>query len=532
MKFNRIYLSVFYFLIIISLEAQSFPDYLERGFLVNPDSLYKLSSTTATPSDGIISPDEYYIGPGDKLLLVISGVVEQTYQLSVDQECNIYIPKAGIIDLKNLSLSKTKERIIKELSLIYKNVSLQISLIDFKTIKVSLIGNVLRGGSYALSGNSRLMDLIIISSGLQNSSDLRNINIISTTNDTSKYDLISFLRLGDKRNNPYLREGDIVVIDRSDKLVSVYGAVKNPGIFEFVENETVKKIIELTGGFQDRAKLDTIEVASFLDDNKTIVSTFYSYDEIMKQNIILKRGDKIIVREKPEYLVDQVVTVRGYVKYPGVYKIVKDQTSLYELVSTEVGGFLKDASIKDAYIIRTVGSEEKDPEYDRLKSIPRADMTDDEYDYLKQKSRHVKGKMIVDFERLFVKKDQSENIILKRGDVIEIPEAKNYITIVGQVINPGNIIFNSEYTIDNYIELAGGFGWRALKGDIRVIKSNTGEWVDEDDVENLEPGDIIWVPEDPPNPRFWDVFQTSLNVIGQVATVVAATVAVIIAVRK
>jgi protein involved in polysaccharide export with SLBB domain len=211
---------------------------------------------------------------------------------------------------------------------------------------------------------------------------------------------------------------------------------------------------------------------------------------------------------------------------------VKEQTDLYDLLTNQAGGFLKDASLNDAYVIRTVGSMDKDPEFERLKMIPRADMDDDEYDYLKQKSRHVKGRMVVDFKRLFIDKDTSENIILKRGDIIEIPERKNYVTLVGQVINPGNIIYNPDYTIEKYIELAGGFGWRALEGDIRVIKANSGEWLDEDDVELLEPGDIIWIPEDPPNPRFWDVFETSLNIVGQIATVVAATVAVIIAVRK
>ena len=115
--------------------------------------------------------------------------------------------------------------------------------------------------------------------------------------------------------------------------------------------------------------------------------------------------------------------------------------------------------------------------------------------------------MVVDFERLFNNNDLSEDLILKRGDEIFVPESKKYITLVGQVINPGNIIYKPSLKIDDYIELAGGFGWRALENDIRVIKSNSGEWIDADDVKELEPGDIIWVPENPPNPRFWDIFQ-------------------------
>jgi hypothetical protein len=100
--------------------------------------------------------------------------------------------------------------------------------------------------------------------------------------------------------------------------------------------------------------------------------------------------------------------VNGFVKYPGVYKILKDKTTLRDLILTEVDGFLENASIKDSYVIRTIGSDIKDQEYERLKTIPRGDMTDDEYDYLKQKSRQTKGLMVVDFEKLFIDDDLSE----------------------------------------------------------------------------------------------------------------------------
>ena len=91
--------------------------------------------------------------------------------------------------------------------------------------------------------------------------------------------------------------------------------------------------------------------------------------------------------------------------------------------------------------------ENEDPEFERLKLIPVQDMTEDEYDYFKAKSREKKGRMVVDFEKLFIEGDESENIVLKKGDKIYVPEAKNYITIVGQVVNPGNIIFKNNLTI-------------------------------------------------------------------------------------
>ncbi len=250
----------------------------------------------------------------------------------------------------------------------------------------------------------------------------------------------------------------------------------------------------------------------------------------MENTIELKYSDLIVVRELSTYYDEQWITIDGEVKFPGVYRITKDKTTLTEVIN-EAGGFLEDASLIDATLYRNIADTSFDSEFERIKLIPRADMTDDEYDYLKAKSRQRIGKVVVDFESLFTKNQLSEDLILKRLDKISIPEKKNYITIIGQVVSPGSIIFNENLKVQDYIQLAGGFSWRALEGDVRIIKTNTGEWVEEDDVEELEPGDTIWVLEDPPGPKFWDVFTTSLTILGQVAAILAASIAVIIATR-
>jgi polysaccharide export outer membrane protein len=315
-----------------------------------------------------------------------------------------------------------------------------------------------------------------------------------------------------------------------DKLAIISGAVKFPGTYDYIEGESVYDLLKLAGGFLYNAKTDSIEIVRYDDAGKSQRSFYYSYQAIVDSKMKLNLKDHVIVRVIPEYFIDHFVTIDGWVIYPGVYKIEKDKTSLSQIIEL-AGGFRKNASLVDALLFRTTGELDSDPEFERLKTILRADMTDDEYDYFKAKSRERKGKVVVDFEELFLRNNVAEDILLKKGDVISIPEAKNYVTLLGQVVNPGNIVYKAEYTVDDYILLAGGFGWRAVEGDVRIIKSNTGEWVDDEDVKTLDPGDTIWIPEDPPGPKFWDVFTTSLQIVGQVAAVIAATVAVIVATR-
>lgn len=508
--------------------AQTNLDYKEREFQNFRDSLKKFSSIGI--GEATIDPDQYKIGPGENIFISISGIEETNFNLFVNIENYLFIPKVGGINLNWLTLAQAKEKIKTTIEKYYRNVEIFISLANLKKIKVFIVGDVQRPALVLVESNTRLFDLLLDSISFSKTSSFRNIQVKNVNGEVKYYDFLKFLRYGEKKNNPLLNDGDVVFVDKADKVVTISGAVKFPATYEFVVGESVNDLIKLAGGFLYNSKTDSIEIVRYDKEGKNQKSYYYSYREIVEKNIPLNFKDNVIVRIIPDYYLDNFVRIDGWVKYPGVYKIEEDQTKLSEIIQ-EAGGFRKDASLTDATLARTTGEVDLDPEYERLKLILRADMTDDEYDYLKAKSRQRKGRVVVDFEELFIKNNLTEDVMLKRGDVISIPEAKNYVTLLGQVINPGNIVYNKNFTVDDYIQLAGGFGWRAIESDVRVIKSNTGEWIDDEDVELIDPGDTIWIPENPPGPKFWDIFSTTLQVLGQVATVIAATVAVIIATR-
>jgi protein involved in polysaccharide export with SLBB domain len=509
--------------------TQQLPDYPERFI---QDSLSQISPTSIPriATEGIISPDEYRVGPGDKMFISISGVTEISNTFIIDQEGFLYIPRIGGIDLRKNTLAVAKEKISDAILRYFKDVDIFISLVDFRMIKISLVGSVTKPAVFVLSANSRLMDLVTGSRQLNDNSDLRNINVISKEGETKNYDLLSFLRFGDFSNNPILVEGDVVLIQKVDQVIRISGQINYPALYEFRSEETIEDLIQLAGGFTYDARKDTIELIRFLEDGKTQISNYFSYDEIVQNKIYLQNKDHVVIRKIPEYLVDHYVLISGYVRYPGWYKINKNSTTLKEMIE-EAGGFLDEASLTEASITRKMDVEEIDPEYERLKLIPTDKMTEDEYDYFKAKSRQYSGRVVVDFTKLFQNNDLKENIILKKSDIINVPEKKDYIIMLGQFVNPGKIIFDSLLTIENYIDLAGGFGWRALEGDVRIIRAKTGEWVDADEDVLLQPGDTIWAPEDPPGPKFWDVFTDVLTVVAQLAAIVAASAAVIVATR-
>ena len=509
--------------------TQQLPDYPER-FIQDSLSHISTASISRIATEGIINPEEYRVGPGDKIFISISGVTEISNTFIIDQEGWLYIPRIGGIDLRKNTLAVAKEKISDAILRYFKDVDIFISLVDFRMLKISLVGSVTKPTVFVLSANSRLMDLVTGSKQLNDNSDLRNINVISKEGETKNYDLLSFLRFGDFTNNPILVEGDVVMIQKVDKVVRISGQISYPALYEFRSEETIEELIKLAGGFTFDARKDTIELIRFLEDGKTQISNYFSYDDVMQNNIYLQNKDHVVIRKIPEYLIDHYVVINGYVRYPGWYKINKNSTMLKDMIE-EAGGFLNEASLTEASITRKMDVEEIDPEYERLKLIPTDKMTEDEYDYFKAKSRQYSGRVVVDFVKLFQQNDLKENIILRKNDIINVPEKKDYIIMLGQFVNPGKIIFDSLLTIENYIDLAGGFGWRALEGDVRIIRAKTGEWVDADEDVLLQPGDTIWAPEDPPGPKFWDVFTDALTVVAQLAAIVAASAAVIVATR-
>ena len=106
---------------------------------------------------------------------------------------------------------------------------------------------------------------------------------------------------------------------------------------------------------------------------------------------------------------------------------------------------------------------------------------------------------------------------LEDGDIIKIPKAPEFVDVTGRVSRKGGVSFVPGKDIKYYLEKAGGVTWDAKKYSIKVTKV-TGEIIDDEDVKQLQPGDIIWVPRKPDR-DWWAIFRQTIAVIAQDATV-------------
>ncbi len=146
------------------------------------------------------------------------------------------------------------------------------------------------------------------------------------------------------------------------------------------------------------------------------------------------------------------------------------------------------------------------------------DMTEDEYEYFKLRSRENRGLMVVDFHALLVDHDASQDLLLRSGDLIVIPKQRDFVSVLGMVRSPGNVMFEPGQSAEEYIRQAGGFAEKAAKGKARVIRASTGEWVSLGEAGRIESGDTIWIPEKPQR-KYGQLFKDVIQVTTQILTI-------------
>lgn len=463
---------------------------------------------------GPVDPDIYVVGPGDLFTLGIWGEKKFVYDVPVSIEGNLLIPEVGNIAVNHATLTELRELVTERVRQVFTRVDVTFTLKRVRIFRVTVAGEVKHPGVYLASAMDRVSDVIREAGGLLENASKRRLQIVRGR-DTLTVDLAAFWELGRENENSFLREGDVVFVPVLKDVISFWGAIHKKGDYELIPGETIADILPFTGGFVAEAVLDSIELARF-DENgfqiKKLTLSWNSDAPTWK----LQKDDRIMVRRRVKWHFKRGVWIEGEVQHPGYYAINRDEITLSALIDL-AGGFSDEASLVEAKVIRGPEVSRTDPEFERLKKMNPADMSEMEYSYFKNKSQEIPGAMAVDFERLFIDGDVSQDIVLQDGDRVVIPRLRNYVRVSGQVLFAGNIIYHPNLKVDDYVRLAGGYSWNARKNKLRIIKARTGEWVKKSSVKQLEPGDTIWVPEKPER-DWWLRFRQFMTVAAQGAT--------------
>lgn len=440
------------------------------------------------------------------------------------------------------------------LALVLQVQALEIPEQDFIPVSVSVTGDVNRPGIYTLTTMNRLSEAmaradsrlssissdqdLLAQSGL-NLSKFRLPASADSTVTTSygmrsitlkrqgveqTYDLLKYFRLGDITQNPYLKDGDVIIVNPLQSVVTIQGSVRKPGDYEYREGDTLKDMLDLVLGVNENADLKHVLLYRYRDNFVDFDKYEHNISGYPKQTddaleMKIKPGDRILVPVNSEYRQAYKVQVTGKVKMPGMY-YVNDNTTLYDLM-VMCGGPTKDADLSSSFVYNRLISENFDPDFERLSRLSYTQMTWLEYSYLRTKTRQLRGKYAIDVHKSWTTQGKDTNFILRDGDVLIVPELINGVWVAGQVKNPGLVTWKENMKWRDYLTAAGGYASNNKSQGTRIIRAKSGNWVKPSDKIQINTGDIIFVP-DKEERYTWDTIKEGILVTSQVLTILLA----------
>ncbi len=323
----------------------------QTGLAVFGSELFTGSSLVFEPNLRIATPSGYILGPDDELIVNVFGYSEKTYHLTVDQEGNIYIPQVGPLFVNGLSIEQASNKIRNKLaSTIYKAIGsggtrVQISLGKIKSIRVTVIGEAEKPGTYTVSSLTTVFNLLYLCGGPAELGSYRKIELVRGNVLQRTIDLYSFLSKGDQKDNVLLKEGDVVRIPYYQTRVILNGNVKHKAKYELKEGETFENILEYSGGFADDAYKASVTVYQYTETERKITDLVREQYNTYKP----QSSDSIVVGKLLNRFENKLV-IKGAVMRPGEFELSHNLT-LKELV-LKAGGVKEDVYSKRGSISR------------------------------------------------------------------------------------------------------------------------------------------------------------------------------------
>lgn len=356
---------------------------------------------------------------------------------------------------------------------------------------------------------------------------LRNILLKRKNGETLKLDLLKFRKTGNFEFNPYLKNDDVLIFPPTDierNFISVYGAVNKEGQFHFFDGDKLSDALFLADGinpaYENVSKVEITRLSYNGESMEKIIVDINS-------DVELNRGDRIRVLANETQKRDYKVYVLGEFNMTGIIPIQKENTNLKDVID-RVGGFTKNADLKNAQILRGVNVFKYlafSEEIEQFLMMRMSTLVSEDSIYFKidERLRFLRGNANVDFTRI---EDVNDTLfILRDGDIIYAPTKVELVYVYGQVNEPGYIKYNKGFGYEDYLKQAGGLGETA-SGDVYIIKGRTRTWISAEEVKEknieIEPGDYIWASKDPIK-TFWDHLDRASQiaaVLGTVATVI------------
>lgn len=389
---------------------------------------------------------------------------------------------------------------------------------------VEVRGAVKHAGQYQLGGEIQTVrGLLQVAEGLREDA-FRNRAVMHREKDDLTLEMVSVdidgILNGTVADIP-LKKGDVLFVPstvdmKGEQVLKISGEVIYPGTYQYAENTTVEDLILQAGGLTEAASMAKVDVFRRINDINSVENTGVmaeSFSFAIEDGFRVKEGgfkllpyDEVVVRRSPSYSEQKNVSITGCVNFEGQYSMTSKNFRLSDLVKA-AGGVTSLAYTKGARLNRVMTPDERMQRESSLRAaqiqLYEESLSSDKEFNKAQADSLLQMKMdlgttypvAVNLEKAMANPGCPDDIVLREGDQVEIPQFSNTVKISGEVSYPISMNYKKGETLSYYIKRAGGYGNKAKKDGVYAIYMNGAvEKISKRSSKAIEPGCEIVVP--------------------------------------
>ncbi|MDE5898244.1 MAG: SLBB domain-containing protein [Treponemataceae bacterium] len=464
------------------------------------DSAASAAKSGVAPEENLVvnaklamASKDYPVTAGDtySLSFVVRNEI-MTFAVPVDSSYQIKVANLAVINGRGKTFLELKKQVEEVVNKNYPLSGVQFFILQPSIFNIVVSGEVRMTTEKKAWALSRLSS--VIADALTDDSSTRDIVVVSEDGTERSYDLFKAERDGDLRQDPYMRPGDRVVVGRSARKTTVFGAVKRPGRYDLLEGEGVQELVELYGGgLAESADVSRIEI--YRTDGEYNSSGRKIYLSGLEGNYPLANSDSVYVSSYQD--LRPVVFIEGSVA-------VNQENS--NLVSSNRVIVPFDAGENYSFLVR------------RNKELFTAS-SDLEHAYINRKGAVI----LMDLREILYNDNYYAQENAEEYDVLVVPFKQSFVSVAGAVKTPGRYPYVPDRGWEYYIGLAGGFDKSMNSGEKITICDKDGNVYDKS--EPIVPESTITAKTN----SFMYHVKDALPIITTILTAISTTVTVMVA---
>jgi protein involved in polysaccharide export with SLBB domain len=400
-----------------------------------------------------VGPD-YVIGPGDSIRIIIWGSVQGEYNLTVNRNGQVDIPKVGVVHVSSMTFRQLREVLDREFARQYNNFQMSVTLDNLRTIQVYVVGQARFPGSYAVSSLSTLVSALFASGGPGKSGSMRDIQVRRGGKVITHFDMYDFLLRGDKSRDIRLHSEDVIFIPPVGPMVAIGtpktdkeigAALKTLARLQLQTEDPHQgysqgtRAPEVSWRKREDLRIMAPEKEELVPGRiKPLADNWLDQETIEKEAKFEERYGISLTEAVTKLAMSKGLDLGGPVKVQGIYEL-KNEKNLGELLA--LAGGLGDTAFKGrVQVLRVQGRQ----------SMVLLDE---------------------DLEKVI---SRGQSFRLVDGDLVEIfgvpGVVENKVVIAGAVKNPGEFGFQGSMRVKDLIGYAGGLLQQADKREAEITR--------------------------------------------------------------